>query len=123
MGAGLALADPQRWNRCSYVGNRPTQLVDPDGRGWASKLIKLIVKAGDIVATVSGIVEDTRTVFDSTQGTGDRLLSLGSLASELLPVSGRDVVEGAQWGAAFAIRQSDEVSSFTQSTFERTWVD
>jgi RHS repeat-associated protein len=27
-----AIVDPQRWNRYSYVTNRPTQFVDPEGR-------------------------------------------------------------------------------------------
>jgi RHS repeat-associated protein len=32
MDADEAVIDPQRWNRYSYVTNRPTQFVDPDGR-------------------------------------------------------------------------------------------
>ncbi|MCB9383970.1 MAG: RHS repeat-associated core domain-containing protein [Bryobacterales bacterium] len=30
--AGASRFDPQRWNGYSYVGNRPSTLVDPDGR-------------------------------------------------------------------------------------------
>jgi RHS repeat-associated protein len=33
-----ALVDPQRWNRYSYVGNRPLTLIDPDGRNWVALL-------------------------------------------------------------------------------------
>jgi RHS repeat-associated protein len=32
LGIETALADPQRWNRYSYVSNRPLRKVDPDGR-------------------------------------------------------------------------------------------
>lgn len=84
MGIELALADPQQWNRYSYVGNRLTRFVDPDGRGWASTLFKLgkaVVKREDIYSTVAGVVHDTSTVFsmDARVGTGDRLKATGSL--------------------------------------------
>ena len=32
LNAEAAIADPQRWNRYSYVANNPLTLIDPDGR-------------------------------------------------------------------------------------------
>ena len=92
------LLDPQRWNRYSYVRNNPFRYVDPDGRGIASKAVKLIVKGGDVASTVSGVVDDAAVLFSAspTVGTGARLLAAASLTSEFLPVSGRDVKEGAE---------------------------
>jgi RHS repeat-associated protein len=93
MGTQTALFDPQRWNRYSYVGNRPTRLIDPDGRGWISAIFKFIVKGGDVASTVAGAVQDTQTIasIDGRVGTGERLLATGSLLTEFLPISGRDV--------------------------------
>jgi RHS repeat-associated protein len=93
------LLDPQRWNRYSYVRNNPFRYVDPDGRGIASKAVKVIVKGGDVASTFKGVVDDAAVLLspDVTLGTGARLLAAGSLASELLPVSGSDVKEGAEF--------------------------
>jgi RHS repeat-associated protein len=120
MGTELALVDPQRWNRYSYVGNRPTRLVDPDGRGWLSAVFKLVVKGGDLAAATAGIVEDASTLLslDVNVNEGRRLLAVASLTSEFLPVSGRDAK--AAWGFA---RRADDVgdaaSSFTRGNFRK----
>ena len=34
--ASARAADPQSWNRYTYVGNRPTVFVDPSGASWVS---------------------------------------------------------------------------------------
>jgi len=93
MGTETALVDPQRWNRYAYVGNRPTRLVDPDGAGWLSALVKLIAKGGDVAATTQGVLQDSSKVLtlDARIGTGERLLATASLLSEFLPISGRDI--------------------------------
>lgn len=78
-------------NRFNYGANNPLKNVDPDGRGAIPKLIKLIVKGGDIAATVAGVVEDAKTVCNPKASTFDRVIAGVSLASELLPVSVGDV--------------------------------
>jgi RHS repeat-associated protein len=110
MGTELALLDPQRWNRYSYVGNRPTRLVDPDGRGWASTLFKVgkaVVKGDDIYSAVAGVVHDASTIFsmDARVGTGDRLSATGSLIWELSGIG--DVFAGVK-GAARVMGAMDD---------------
>jgi len=106
MGVETALADPQRWNRYSYVGNRPTRVVDPDGRGWLSTAVKIIIKGGDIAASVSGIIDDYKTITDANSSVGEKILAGLSLASEALPISAGDV-KGV---ASFAMRHGDEAA-------------
>jgi RHS repeat-associated protein len=104
LGEDTALTDPQRWNRYSYVGNRPLRVIDPDGRGWASKLIKLVVKGGDIAATFADVVEDVKTLIDGNASLGDKALAVASIASEVLPVS----IGDAKSAVSFAVRHGDE---------------
>jgi len=104
MGVETALADPQRWNRYSYVGNRPTRVVDPDGRSWWSTAIKVVIKGGDIAASVSGIVDDYKTITDDKSSVGEKILAGLSIASEALPISAGDVKSVA----SFAMRHGDE---------------
>jgi RHS repeat-associated protein len=99
LGIETALVDPQRWHRYSYVGNRPTKVVDPDGRGWlavAANLAKAAWKGQDYYSAVSGIAESTSTVFsmDARVGTGDRLWATGALVLEISGVS--DLAKGAK---------------------------
>ena len=61
----------------------------------------------------SGVITDAQTVFDSEAGTGERLLAAGSLASELLPVSGRDIADAAGAVKKFA-RGADEAVDAAQ---------
>ena len=107
-GTEVALIDPQRWNRYAYVGNRPTRLVDPDGRGWMGALFKVVVKGGDVYSSVSGIVEDTSTIFsmDARVGEVDRLWATGSLLVELS--SAGDVATGIKGIGSFAMRHMDD---------------
>jgi hypothetical protein len=69
-------------------------VVDPDGRGWASWLVKgakVAIKGGSLAAEVSGIVDDVKTLVSEEATLLDRGLALGSLISEVLsPVSARD---------------------------------
>lgn len=109
MGSELALVDPQRWNRYSYVGNRPTTLVDPDGRGWAIALFKVgkaVVKGGNIAAEFRGVYEDAKTLVDSESTLGERAWAGLSLASEIWsPVS----IGDAKGLASFAMKRGDDV--------------
>ena len=106
MGTEVALEDPQRWNRYSYVGNRPTRIIDPDGRGWLSKLVKVAVKGGDVAATFADVAVDLHPVLDRAASEGERLLAGLSVASELAPVSLGDVrmVSAAIKGGAGPVR-------------------
>lgn len=112
------LLDPQRWNRYSYVRNNPLRYVDPDGRGTVKHIFKLIAKGGDVASTFKGVADDAAVLFsaDPTVGTGVRLLAAASLTSELLPVSGRDVKEGAEF-AAKRIAREGEFSIFDWSGY------
>lgn len=99
LGIETALVDPQRWNRYAYVGNRPTKVVDPDGRGWvamAAKLASAAWKGQDYYSAVSTVVEGTATVFsmDGRVGEGDRLWAVGSVLMEIS--GGADIVAGAR---------------------------
>jgi RHS repeat-associated protein len=93
------LVDPERWNRYAYARDNPLRYVDPDGRSVWTKAIKFVIKGADIAATTAGLVEDAGIVFsgDVRVGTGKRLLHGLSIASELLPVSGRDIKEGVEF--------------------------
>jgi RHS repeat-associated protein len=109
LGVNVALGDPQRWNRYSYVGNRPTRIVDPNGRGWASKLLKLAINGADIAATVADVYESGRTVLDSQASAGTRVWAGVQLASELLPVSIGDA-KVARSVAAKGISKLDDLT-------------
>ena len=122
LGAEVALMDPQRWNRYSYVGNRPTRLVDPDGRGWLGVLFKVgkaAYKGQDIYSSVSSVVEDTSTIFsmDARVGTSDRLWATGGLLVELSGAG--DVVSGAKGIASFAMRHGDDAAKLTRRNFRK----
>jgi RHS repeat-associated protein len=109
MGTETALFDPQRWNRYTYVGNRPTRLVDPDGRGWASALFKVgkaVVKGGSVAQEFAGVYEDAKTLVASESTLGERGWAALSLASEIWsPVS----IGDAKTAASFAARHGDNV--------------
>jgi RHS repeat-associated protein len=114
MGTELALVDPQRWNRYTYVGNRPMRLVDPDGRGWASALFKVgkaVYKGADIATEFYGIYEDAKTVVARDSTPGERAWAGLSLASEIWsPVS----IGDAKGLASFALRHSDEAGAVSR---------
>lgn len=82
-------------NMYAYVGNDPFNNFDPNGTigfGLLAKVVKVVIKGGDIASTVAGAVEDFNTMTDSTASTGDRLMAAASLLSEVVsPVSGRDL--------------------------------
>jgi RHS repeat-associated protein len=123
LGIPLALMDPQRWNRFSYVGNRPMRLVDPDGRGWISTLYrvaKAAVKGEDIYSAVSNVIDNATTIvsMDATVGTDDRLKATGGLLWDLSGAG--DIVGGARKiggilgaidDAAGALRKGDRYRS------------
>jgi RHS repeat-associated protein len=109
------VVDPQGWNRYSYVGNRPTRIVDPDGRGWLSnavKLVKAIAKGGNIAAEFQGVIDDVNTVFSGESSFGQKVLAAASLATEVVsPVSARD----AKGVVQAVVRKGDKVAGATES--------
>jgi RHS repeat-associated protein len=112
------VTDPASWNRYVYVRNNPPTLIDPDGRSVWTKVGKFILKGGDIGLTVAGVVEDAGTLFalDVSVGVGPRLVATGSLASELLPVSGRDVKELAEFGGKFLVKNADKANEVVDAS-------
>lgn len=95
------------FNRYAYAANDPVNATDSDGRilGLIGKGVKLIVKGGDVGATVAGAVNDAKAVF-APAGTSTRVaraLAAASLASEIAsPVSGRDAKAGVDFaGGAY----------------------
>jgi hypothetical protein len=89
--------------------NNPLRFVDPDGESAVSFAIKLVLKGGDIGLTAAGIVADAKTVLSSKASLGERLLAGASLASELLPVSARDLaaIGGTVAALSTVLRQPD----------------
>jgi len=60
----LRFADPQRWNRYTYVRNNPLRFTDPDGRCIEDAcVIELTLVAAAVKASV-----DTLTVLESPRG-------------------------------------------------------
>jgi RHS repeat-associated protein len=92
---------PDMFNRYAYAGNDPVNNWDPDGRifGLIGKGVKLVIKGGDVGATLAGAATDAKAVFApaGTSTAGARALAAASLASEIVsPVSGRDAKAGLE---------------------------
>jgi len=97
--------DPRYFNRYAYAANDPINMIDPDGQafGLASKVIKVIIKGGDIGSVVAGAVADTKTLTGKNVSLGRRIGAGASLATEIFsPVSARDAKAGANYaGGAY----------------------
>lgn len=90
----------------SYCVANPVNMFDPDGRNpWkvlakgTFKIWKTVAKQGlsalnksaTYASAFNGVIEDTKTVFDSNASTTDRVFAVVSLASEIAsPVSVKD---------------------------------
>ena len=83
---------PQTWNKYAYGNNNPTRFFDPNGESALSFVAKLLFKGGNVGLTAAGIVSDFRALTGSGSSFGERVFAGASLASEALPISGRDAV-------------------------------
>lgn len=83
-------------NLYAYVHNDPVNATDPTGQSAYTKVIKFVIKGGDIGATFAGVVDDFNTLTDSNASLGARALAGVSLASEALPVSIGDAKDAAK---------------------------
>lgn len=91
---GVSPSDPFTFSRYDYANNNPYTYLDPDGLSVWTKLFKFAKNGGDLTLTLHGMKQDWDTLNDPSASFGDHLIAGLSLASELLPVSGRDVKEG-----------------------------
>lgn len=84
------------FNRYWYANNNPYKFTDPDGRSVWTKLIKLVLKGGNVAAATAGLASDAKTVMNPKATVGERVLAGASIASEALPVSVGDVKDVAK---------------------------
>ncbi|HEY0133124.1 MAG TPA: RHS repeat-associated core domain-containing protein, partial [Nannocystis sp.] len=134
---GANLERPGERNLYGYAGNNPVQHIDSTGHSWASWIVKgtkaglkWFYKGYDKVDEFSGIVDDAATIVSAEAGIGSRVLSVLSLASEILPVSAGDLKDGYRWfrggeevlDAAASAKRAErrEVSNAIQNSDEIT---
>jgi RHS repeat-associated protein len=92
--ADQEVSDPQSWNLYTYVRNKPTEFIDPTGRGLLKHLWKAataVAKGESALATFGVVKEKIKDAFDSKKPLADRIEAAGSALSEVvLPLSMQD---------------------------------
>ena len=103
-------------NMYAYVGNDPVNVLDPDGQigfGVLAKVVKVVVKGGDVASTFAGAAEDLSTVINPAAPLGSRILAAASLATEIVsPVSARDAKAGVSAARTAVTKKDDQISRF-----------
>lgn len=84
---GFSKGNIQTFNKYAYANNNPYLFIDPDGKSAITKLVKFVIKGGDVSATFAGNIQDAATLMNSAAPPTSRILAAISLASELSPVS------------------------------------
>gem|GEM_PF-1609277 len=79
------------FNAFQYVASNPLSYRDPTGHSVATKILKLILKGGDVAATLADLVAAVDTLLDSDASWVDRGIALATLASEVGPISIGDI--------------------------------
>ena len=93
---------PGERNEYRYAANNPIQYTDPSGTSVWTKLAKIggkVASGVSVTEAVRSAVQDAQTLADPSASTFDRVVAGVSLASEVLPVSARDVLDITTWGA------------------------
>ena len=80
----------------TMCGDNMVIITDPNGRSIWSKLAKLVLKGGNTAASFASVCQDIKTIVNGEGSTLDQVTAVGSLASELLPVSLSDAKDGIQ---------------------------
>ena len=98
--------DPQGWNRYAYVGNRPTRILDPDGRAWGLllKALRVIVKGGNLAATAYETWDDIKTVGSSESSSWERVVAGVNILSPI------DLRKGSR-AAKAAVRRAEDAAA------------
>ncbi|HYU79716.1 MAG TPA: RHS repeat-associated core domain-containing protein, partial [Vicinamibacterales bacterium] len=73
-----ALVDPQRWNRYTYVANRPLKFVDPDGRN-PLLIIPILYGLYELGSTAYDVYTTYQTFRDPNATTTERAVTGGGL--------------------------------------------
>ena len=100
-----AVDDPQRWNRYSYVANRPLKFIDRDGRN-PFLIIPIVYGLYELGSTAYDAYTTYRTIADPKSSANEKLLTTGLFLAGALP----GVPGGAASVGREAIRHVDDVA-------------
>lgn len=78
-------------NLYAYVGDDPTNLSDPSGLSWWTKLIKLVANGGNVASTLADVSENVATIRNPSASPAEKFGAGIAIASEAAPISVGDV--------------------------------
>lgn len=122
MNVEAALADPQRWNRYSYVFNRPLVMIDPDGREAGY----IYLPNGQMVAPINGITPTMGKVLAGTlaaaalvtAGPAAWRVAVGCFLAPSCQSGAMNLLEEAAGGAPSPLSSRPPLPSLTSTTRE-----